>query len=269
VTPPDQPFSSRFSARPKPPQTKPDEMPELIRVKLVPLIDEFRGGRGLPGAYTVGPALYEAIGKIPPQPVGDMHMIRHVFREAEWWQVYDLAEALVKMCGRRDEMAARIEGIFAEANVPYAMTPGGIVWRFSEPAVEAINETARLLVEEPTLIGPAQQWEKALGHLSARPPDSENCIKDAIGAVEGTGRILSGREKENLSKLIFPFAKEVAIHPTLAVMVDKLYAYRGDEQAVAHGATRELKATPADAELVLHVSAAVIVYFSKKYNATP
>ena len=51
-------------------------------------------------------------------------------------------------------------------------------------------------------------------------------------------------------------------------MVDKFYAYRGDEQAVAHGATRELRATPADAELVLHVSAALIVYLSKKHNAT-
>jgi hypothetical protein len=99
-------------------------------------------------------------------------------------------------------------------------------------------------------------------------PDSENCIKDAVGAVEGVGRILSGRGKETLSKIITPFAKEVGIHPTLASIVDKLYAYRGDEQAVAHGAIRELVATPVDAELVLSLSAALIVYFAKKHESS-
>lgn len=267
MTPTDQPFSTRFSVRPKSTQAKPDEIPDLIRVKLVPLIDEFRGSKGLSGAYSLGPALYEAIGKVPPQATGDMNMIRALFRAAEWWQIYDLAENLVKMCSRHDEMATRIEGIFAEANVPYAMTPKGIVWRFSEPAVEAITVTSRLLVEQPALVGPAQQWEKAVAHLSARPPDSENCIKDAIGAVEGTGRILSGRKKETLSTLITPFAKDVGIHGSLAAMIGKLYAYRGDEEAVAHGATKELKVTPADAEFVLHVSAATIVYFTKKQVA--
>lgn len=243
---PEQSFSQRFSARPRPPRAKADEVPDSIRVKLVPLIDDFRGGKGLPGAYTIGPALYEALGRIPPQPTGDMHMIRELFRKAEWWEIYDLAESLLKMCGRREEMASRIETIFSEANVPYAMTADGIVWRFSEPAIEAITETERLLVEEPALKGPAQQWKKAVAHLSARPPDTENCIKDAIGAVEGAARILSGHEKETLSKIIFPFAKEIDVHSTLAVIVDKLYAYRGDEQAVAHGATKALKATPAE-----------------------
>jgi hypothetical protein len=47
--------------------------------------------------------------------------------------------------------------------------------------------------------------------------------------------------------------------------VCELYAYRGDEQAVAHGATKELNATPAEAELVLHLSAGLIVYLAKKH----
>jgi hypothetical protein len=54
------------------------------------------------------------------------------------------------------------------------------------------------------------------------------------------------------------------MHPVLAGMVDKLYAYRGDEQAVAHGATQEPKDLLAEAEFVLHVSAAVITYLAKK-----
>ncbi len=263
---PNQPFSKRLSVRPPLPEAKPAEVPESIRVKIIPLIEKFRGGKGLPGAYTIGPALYESIGKIPPQPTGDMHMIRQLFREAEWWHVYDLAETLVTMSNRGEEIAVCIEEIFAEANVPYAMTPAGIVSRFSQPASDAIDEASSLLVEDSALKGPAQQWQKAVGHLSSRPPDTENCIKDAVGAVEGTARILSGRENETLPKLIGPVARQVGIHPALVGIVEKLYAYRGDEQAVAHGATQQLKAVPADAEFVLYVCAALIVYLSKKYQ---
>jgi len=114
---PDESFSKRFGVRPRPPQAKPDEVPDLIRVKLWPLIDRFRG-HGLPGAYTLGPALYESIGKMAPQPIGDMQMIRDLLREAEWWQVYDLAETLVNKCNRTEAIASGIEEIFAEANVP-------------------------------------------------------------------------------------------------------------------------------------------------------
>jgi hypothetical protein len=35
-----------------------------------------------------------------------------------------------------------------------------------------------------------------------------------------------------------PFAQAIGMHGALAGVVEKLYAYRGDEQAVAHGATR-------------------------------
>lgn len=238
-------------------------VPDGVRVKLIPIVDRFRGN-GLPGAYTLGPALYESIGKISPQRTGDMHMIRALFLEAEWWQVYDLSESLVRMCGKPGEIAERIDAVFAGEGVPYRMTPNGITWRFTEAAAGAVAGATRSLVDDASLRGPSEQWRKALGHLSERPPDAENCIKDSIGAVEGTGRILSGRETETLSTLLKPFAKEIGMHPALSGMVEKLYAYRGDEQAVAHGATQGPKDLIAEAELVLHASAATIVYLHKK-----
>jgi len=256
-------FSKRLGLRPETQEVGPNEVPDAVRVKLIPLIDEYRSN-GLSGATTLGVNLYEAIGKISPQATGDMKMIRSLFLEAEWWQVYDLCETLVKLCRFREQIAERIDAIFAEEGVPYRMTADGIVWRFTEAATEALAETTRYLVDDGALRGPSGQWRKALEHLSERPPDAENCIKDAIGAVEGAARILSGRETDTLSALIKPFAKEIGMHPALAGVVEKLYAYRGDEQAVAHGATQEPRDLIAEAELVLHISAAVIVYFSKK-----
>jgi hypothetical protein len=113
-------------------------VPDAVRVKLIPLIDEYRSN-GLAGATTLGVNLYEAIGKISPQATGDMKMIRSLFLEAEWWQVYDLCETLVKLCRFREQIAERIDAMFSEEGVPYRMTANGIVWRFSEAAEEAVT----------------------------------------------------------------------------------------------------------------------------------
>lgn len=263
---PKERFSKRFEVRPAVPRPEPNTVPDSIRVKLVPLVDELRG-KELPGATSLGPALCESIGRFPPRPAGDMPMIRWVFREAERWEVYDLCEALVRLARTPEVVAERIEAVFAEENLPYLMTQNGIEWRFSAPADAAINEAENVLLVDEDLRGPAEQWQKARSHLAERPPDSENCIKDAIGAVEGAARILSGREAETLPKLITPFAKEIGMHPALAAIAEKLYAYRGDEQGVAHGATRESQNLAAEAELILHISAALIVYLAKKEDS--
>ena len=191
-------------------------------------------------------------------------MIRKLFLEAEWWQIYDLCEILVNMCRFREQIAERIDAILAEEGVPYRITTDGIKWRFPEATAGALSEATRFLVDEPRLRGPAKQWQKASEHLSERPPDAENCIKDAIGAVEGTARILSGRTTDILSVLIKPLAQSIGMHGALTGVVEKLYAYRGDEQAVAHGATRAPGDLTAEAEFVLHTSAATIIYFTKK-----
>lgn len=250
-----------WRAPPKPPRCKPNEVPDAARVKLVPLIDELRG-RVLPGAYSLGPALFEAIGMKSPG-AGDMHMIRKLIYEVEWWQFYDLCEALVQMSGRPEEVGARIEEVFAEQNLPYAMTPEGIVWRFSAPAGEAVESASRLLLESDRFRGPAEQWGKALGHLARRPPDPENCVKDAVGAIEGLVRMVMGRTKDTLGELLPALSKQFGIHKALTDAIGKIYAYRGDQQAIAHGATGALSDLSAEAELVCHWCAASIVFVAK------
>ena len=218
----------------------------------------------MPGLTSLAPLLYERIGMQPPQIPADMNMLRRLFYDAEWWQVYDLSEAMLAMCSFREQITDRIEAIFATEQLLYRFTLGGIEWRFPEVTAEVIGAATRRLTESTRLAAVAAQWQKALAHLSERPPDSENCIKDAVGALEGTVRILSGKHTPTFSSLITPFSRQINMHPALAGVVEKVYAYRGDEQGVAHGATKEARDLTAEAEMVLHVSAASIIYFEKK-----
>jgi hypothetical protein len=99
--------------------------------------------------------------------------------------------------------------------------------------------------------------------LAKRPPDAENCIKDAVGAMEGIARLLSNDDR-SLGKIITPLAEQLGMHSALASAVSKLYGYRGDEQGIAHGATQALGQKTHEAEMVLHWSAATITYLVNK-----
>jgi hypothetical protein len=262
MTVPSQPFSERFGVRPTPPARLPDEVPESARVRLAALIDKLRN-KYLPGAYSLGTRLAEAVGR-RPEGSGDMSQIRGLIYGLDWWEFYDVAEELLRLTGSPEDVAVEVDGLFSSEGLPYAMTPSGIQWRFSEPAGEAVQEARRLLVDEERLRGPAQQWDKALGHLAQRPPDAENCIKDAVGALEGLARIISGHPSNTLGQIVKPLADQLGVHGALASAISSLYGYRGDEQAIAHGATQPLANIIPEAELVSHWAAAAIVYLVKR-----
>lgn len=258
---PKEPFSRRFGVRPVELQ-KPDEVPGSAKGKLVALIDELRT-RYLPGAYSLGPRLSDVVGRASHGP-GNMNEIRELIHAVEWWQFYDVCEELVKLSNQPDEVAKRIDSLFTAEGLLYKMTASGIEWRFAEPAVTALAEAKGLLLSSGDFQGPSEQWEKAKGHLARRPPDPENCVKDAVGALEGVARILSQRPSCTLGQIIRPLAQQLGIHGALATTMSGLYGYRGDEQAIAHGATARLQDLVPEAELVLHWCAASIVYLVKK-----
>jgi len=260
---PNQRFSDRFGGRPKPEPVKPDELPDSAKIGLVQLIGELRD-KALPSLTKMMIAVNNELRRRPPERA-EFPMLRDLVLEAQWWEFYEICEALVKAAQDQTQVVNRIEALFADESLAYAMTENGITWRYSSPAKEEVEAAERLLVEAPEFAATARQWRKAQEHLSKRPPDHENCVKDAVGALEGVARILTGKTGQTLSKILPDLAKTVGMHKTLETAIDKLYAYRGDEQGVAHGATNtELSNLAAEAEMVLYWTAGAIVYFAKK-----
>ncbi|MBI4295299.1 MAG: hypothetical protein HY669_03940 [Chloroflexi bacterium] len=192
-----------------------------------------------------------------------MAQIRQLVYELEWWEFYDLCEELLRITGAPDEVAEELDTIFVQQGLPYSISSTGIAWRLSAPASAVFVQTKELL-QHPNLMGPSQQWDKALEHLSKRPPDAENCIKDAVGALEGLARILSAKPSDTLGQIIKPLGTQLGVHPALTSAVSSVYGYRGDEQAIAHGATSALQDLVAEAEMVLHWCAAAMLFLAKK-----
>ena len=70
--------------------------------------------------------------------------------------------------------------------------------------------------------------------------------------------------EEQLDDIIKDFAKKGIIPKPLDQSIQKLYAYRGDQPGVAHGLVGASKVTIDEAELILAMSAAIIIYLVKK-----
>ena len=100
------------------------------------------------------------------------------------------------------------------------------------------------------------QYNKALAALSERPPDLENAVKDAVGAIEGCLRVATNRLSEPIDRLIDrdPFA--TALHSQVRQTIKNLYNFRGDAAGVAHGDAGGHAVSSEEAEFVVAVAGA-------------
>ena len=141
----------------------------------------------------------------------------------------------------------------------------GKVEKVGSGFIDVQIKEVRILLKEPEFKGADIQFEKAIKAINARPnPDVENCIKDAVGAIESVGRIIVGNEKALLDDIIKDMTRKGVIPKPLDQAIQKIYAYRGDQPGVAHGLVGISEVTIDEAEFVLAMSAATIIYLVKK-----
>ena len=191
--------------------------------------------------------------------------------KCEWYEFYDIVETAVGELATFPDVQSRFVNDFNQAllrnYIGYELREGNIERVGAREAEVAIAE-ARGILRDPELQAADEQFQKAIGFFNQRPQaDVENCVKDAVGAVEALTRKLLGKPSIELNDAIKEIGQEKGIHKALQQMVEKLYAYRGDAPGAAHGKTSaKPPITSADAEFVLYASAACIVYLARLYG---
>lgn len=270
-------FSKRHALRPTPQGLMDEDIPERARVGLYQIIeqpfDEWNRQ-----AHTAYLELYKRICmalRIPRNRNVTQHfdappVIEKLLDTCPWWQFYDICEVVWDMLassnhsGDQKEFSLQVNALFQEELLGFELREGKVE-KVGSGFIDAKVKEARYLLKEPEFKGADEQFEKAIKALNIRPiPDKENCIKDAVGAIESVGRILTGNEKALLDDIIKDAARKGVIPKPLDQTFIKLNAYRGNEPGIAHGAVGESKVTVDEAELILAMSAAMIIYLVKK-----
>ena len=197
-----------------------------------------------------------------------------LLKSSEWYELCDACEIIWEELAnprgfsdaRRGTFSNELNDIFSRNYFGYELRDGQME-RVGARAQDAAIAEARGILRDPGLSGPDEQFQKAMGFFNRRPePDCENCVKEAVSAVDGVARVLLNDHKLTLSKALIQLQKEQDVHPTLIGLLEKLYAYRGDAEGVGHARTGEKEVRIEDAAFALGVSASAIVYLARLYG---
>jgi len=266
-------FSKRYKLRPTPEGLVCEDVPESARIGLYYILEQFFDWLELDELYKdlcvvlrisrqsrdYNLETFEDVMAVP---------IEELIMKCDWWRFYDICEVIFKslepVYQQIERFAEQVNTLFIDEQLGFEMRKGKIE-KVGSGFINAKVREARYLLKDPEFKGADEHFEKAIKHLNVRPnPDVENCVKDAVSAIESVGRIIVNDEKALLSDIVKGMVGKGTIPKPLDQTIQKLYAYRGDQPGVAHGLVGASEVTVDEAEFVLAMSAAIIIYLVKK-----
>lgn len=276
-----QSFSEKHGFAPQPNSKPDDHLPGWVRESIT---NEIRSVTNNPPSASLPlinmyglfrPYIWQVLDREPPgNPMNGpwAYYIPRTLMECSWWQFYDIVQKISQLIGEQwgEEYTAdfynRINAVLATEGIPWKIERGEIIRSLAQPIQEQIQEV-RTLMANPRFEGPYEQFKKATNFLNQRPkPDEENCVKDAVGALEAVANILAGTTETQLNTLLNREPFRSSIHPTIRQSIEKIYAYRGAAPGVGHGQVGPSVVGIADATWVLATTAATIIYFVSKFS---
>jgi hypothetical protein len=276
----DLPFSERYGFAPPPQVKNYDHLPPWLREAIINGIAGLvnnSASSSLPNIdfyHPIRPYIWQVLNREPPRnPMGGpwAYYIPTTLMQCSWWQFYDILEQMAQLIDQQwgekysNDFAEKVNVPLAREGIPWKMKKGKIVHSF-DPQIQQDITKARVILADPRFKGPDEQLEKAIACLDRRPdPDEENCVKDAVGAVEAVANILAGTTGEQLNALLNQEPYRSRIHPTIRQSIEKIYAYRGTAPGVGHGQVGPSVVGIAEATWVLAISTATILYLVAKF----
>lgn len=204
-------------------------------------------------------------------------------KQFQWYVPYEIIELLLegetiygkeeryigdKLYSKADVLnilAQSFNQILEEEHSGYRICDNKFAKITDEVEIAAIEEAAKNTFEAVK-----SAIKKAVRLFSDREkPDYENCIKEAISAVESMCCIITGEfgAQATLGKMLGELeAHGVVIHKAMQEGFKKLYGYTSDEGGIRHGSIDFRGATEEDARYMLISCSAFVNYLADKYR---
>ena len=160
-------------------------------------------------------------------------------------------------------IGAELQRLFMEEGLAFEFSDGLVKRQGRQHTVNKTTK-AQVVLGDVRLSAARTHYDKALKFFrNPASPDYENCVKEAVCAVEAAGKTLFPEAKAStLGSLAkwFASSEESPMPSALAQTLTGMYGYRNGGDGVAHGATQGGIATVELAEYVLAVCASQIIY---------
>lgn len=192
--------------------------------------------------------------------------VRGHLDSCEWYEVYDVVEAIYAQLAKdghaeieAEAFADEINKYFRRRGIGWLLNNGRLETRGSESFELALADT-RIELAKSGRMTSSNEIEQAISDLSRRPtPDVTGAIQHALAALECVARDASGDRKATLGAILT--RNPGLVPPPLDSALEKLWGFTSEQgRHLQEG--RQPKHE--DAELAVHIAAAVSRYLSKK-----
>ena len=184
--------------------------------------------------------------------------------DAEWYKVYDIAEALYARIRRHGatataNFAQRLNDFLVEHGIGWELRDGQIVHRGSVAFANSVHDAPRIL-DASGFQSAANEMKEALGDISRRPaPDITGAIQHAMAALEATAREVAGQPNPTLGKLV----PMLSLPAPLDQAVHKLWGYASNRgRHVCEGQSVDTT----EAELIVAVAGSLCAFLAQRHS---
>lgn len=203
-----------------------------------------------------------------------------IMNRYKWYEIFDLMEYLFNIIHPGDkykdipsiryQYTVDINRLMDSENIGWHLSRGKFERRGSEYLDKETIHKVRNLLINPVFSGPSVQFNKAVDFLSKRPaPDKENCVKEAVGALEGVARILLDDKNITLGKAVDRLVKENKVRKPFDKIFHALYGFASSEPGVRHAAIDVSPIDIGEAWFVLYSAAACMIFLCDKFGYKP
>ncbi len=213
-----------------------------------------------------------------------------VLNAFDWNKIFDLIEYLYKLVVYYDydeekgswrvfpeyvreiryNYTIKINDLLSSENIGWRLKKGELEREGSEYLDRETIERVKKVLKHSDFEGPNNQFLKAIDFFNKRPkPDLENCVKEAVGALEGVARILLKDRNITLGKATDKLVKRNKIRKPFDKIFHVLYGFVSNEPGSRHGAFKLSEIDLGETELVLYNSAACMLFLCEKFGYKP
>lgn len=218
---------------------------------------------------------HERLDEIPYRTNNLILKIKNDFLKSDWNEVYDFIE-FVPNRYKKD-----YEGLDNDTNKRFCeFVNSGLenflsAYRFVDRVITEITSEQEIQSIEDAieithnLHNVQIHLKRALELMSDRKePDYRNSIKESISAIEGLGKLISGKPKDTLAASLDKIKGKINIHQSLEQGFKKIYGYTSDEGGIRHAMTDATSCELEDARFMLVSCSAFVNYLIVKAEKT-
>lgn len=282
--------STPFSARIRGAHAQIDnDFPTDARIGLIHLLHEMVRRKYAEGWQHIAREI-QRIARLPPTVYADASFdadgaaetdSEKIINQLPWEKVYDFCERLYGYLARTDGyydsdgefigtpksevqlfIATELQRLFVEEGLAFEFRDGLVQRRGRRHTVERISR-AEMVLGDSRLDQARKHYDKALRFFrSPTKPDYENAVKEAVCAVEASGKALfSDANATTLGDLIKWLTGNEAgkLPKAIAQTLNGLYGFRSGGEGIGHGGATGGAATAEIAEYTLALAASQII----------